>query len=297
MKILKPALVLILMILAFPSFSDAQAAAPAAAQSIRLNDGTVLRGSVVSENDSTVTVRTEELGLVTIKRNRITLLPVRDTSVVAVRAPVDPDPIGHALVLMPTAFTPSKGSLVFRDFELLFLTLGYSPTASTSIVAGAMFPVTTEFNAFTLGIKQGVYQTANQAIAVVGNVTVPVGTNIDGEGFLWLLNAVGSYRFKPGFGVHGAVGGVGVQGRGASEQSLSLAAGTDVRVGPYFKLLGEVLRGGTTFDPGSSLTLVNVGVRIHGERLSADIAAMRPVGADFSTDLLFIPLINVGYRF
>ncbi len=276
-------------------FFMASTMAAAETQTIRLNDGTVLRGTVVSETDSTIVVNTEELGRVVVKRDRITT-PVREETTRS--RYTDADPIGHTLVLIPTAFLPPQGSVVFRDFELLFLTLGYSPTASTSVVAGALFPVSADFNALTFGVKQGLYQDdeARSAVAVVGNVTVPVGREINDAGFLWLVNVVASHRIKPGFGVHAAAGGVGVQGRGASEQSMSLAAGFDVRLTGNMKLLGEVLRGGTSFDPGSSLTLANFGIRLHGERLSADIAAMRPLDQSLG-DLLFVPLINVGYRF
>jgi len=288
------------VVLAFASTAQAEVLS-VPKQTINLNDGTVLRGLVVGETDTTVTVDTDELGRVTIKRSRITLMPVRDTAVEAASArvaAVDPDPIGHALVLMPTAFLPPKGSVVFRDFELLFLTLGYSPTASTSVVAGAMFPISADFNALTFGVKQGLYQdeAARNALAVVGNVTVPIGREINEAGFLWLASLVGSHRFTPGLGAHAAVGGVGVQGRGESAQNLSLAAGVDARATKNVKFLAEVLRGGTSFDPNSSLTLLNVGVRLHGERLSADLCAVRPLEGQLG-DLLFIPLINVGYRF
>jgi hypothetical protein len=286
------------ILLASPVLSLAQTATTAS-QTINLNDGTVLQGRVIDETDSTVTVQTDELGRVTVRRSRITALPVRDTSAVTARAPVvDPDPIGHALVLMPTAFLPPQGSVVFRDFELLFLTLGYSPTASTSVVAGAMFPISADFNALTFGVKQGLYQNAQatRAVAVVGNITVPVGREINEAGFLWLANLVGSQRVTERLGVHAAFGAVGVQGKGANNQSLSVAAGFDTRVTKNIKILGEVMRGGTSFDPNTSLTLANVGIRLHGERLSADIAAMRPLGQSMG-DLLVIPLINVGYRF
>jgi hypothetical protein len=267
---------------------------------IRLDDGTVIRGEVKSQTDSTVTIDSENLGLVTVKRSRIASSPVKDSEFDPghVTSKLDADPIGHALVLMPTAFLPPQGSIVFRDFELLFLTLGYSPTATTSVVAGAMFPISAEFNAITLGVKQGVYlsNAANTALAVVGNITVPLGRDINEAGFLWLLNAVGSHRVAQGFNVHAAVGGIGAQGRGESVRGLSAALGSDYRLTNNVKVLAEVLRGGVSFDPGSSATLINAGFRLHGERLSADICAMRPVGEDFG-GLLFIPLINVGYRF
>jgi len=274
------------------------AAVPATAfEVIRLDDGTVLRGEVVARTDSTVEIESENMGRVKVKKRHIVSSPVKDSDLIPGRkaAQLDPDPIGHTLLLMPTAFTPPKGSMVFRDFELLFLTLGYSPTNTTSIVAGALFPISPEFNAITVGIKQGVYQQANGAVALAGNITVPVGREINDAGFLWLLNAVASYRFADQVGVHIAAGGIGAQGRGENVQGFSMGLGTDIRLGPHVKLLAEVLHGGTTFDPGSSGTLLNAGIRIHGDRLSADIGGMRPL--EDTGDLWFIPLVTVGYRF
>lgn len=264
---------------------------------IRLDDGTVIRGEVISRTDSTVEIESENMGRVKVRTKHILSSPIHDSELLPPRkaAQLDPDPIGHTLMLMPTAFTPPKGSIVFRDFELLFLTLGYSPTNTTSIVAGGLFPVSTEFNAFTFGIKQGLYQKANGAIAVAGNITVPMGSGINDAGYIWLLNGVGSYRFADKVGIHIAAGGIGAQGRNANAQGFSLGLGSDIRLGSHVKLLAEVLHGGTTFDPGSSGTLINLGLRIHGDRLSADIGGMRPL--ENTGDLLFIPLLSVGYRF
>jgi hypothetical protein len=285
--------------LALAAFALAFAAAASHAAEIRLKDGAVVRGEVVSQNDSIVEVRSETLGLVRISRDRIAsgLSPMRSAAGPNA-ASADPDPISHALVLMPTAFLPEKRTVVFRDFELLFLTLGWSPTASTSVVAGALFPVSTEFNALTVGVKQGLFLSRDgaTAVAAAGNITVPIGSEINNAGYIWLLNLVASHRFAPWLGLHGAVGGVGAEGRDAGVRSLSLAAGTDIRLTRNVKFLGEVLRGGTSIDPGSSLTLINAGFRLHGDRLSADLCAMRPVTGNLG-DLWVIPLINVGYRF
>jgi hypothetical protein len=264
---------------------------------IRLKDGTVIRGEVISRTDSTVEIDSENLGRVKVKRKNILSSPVNDTELLPEHraAKIDPDPIGHTLLLMPTAFTPPKGSIVFRDFELLFLTLGYSPTNSTSIVAGAMLPFTSEFNALTAGVKQGLYQKANGAVAVVGNITMPVSSSNNEANFIWLLNLVGSYRFADRVGVHVAAGGIGSHADIESAQGFSYGIGTDIRLWPHIKLLGEVLHGGTTFNPGSDGTLVNFGIRIHGERISADIGGVRPL--EDMGNLWFIPLLSVGYRF
>lgn len=279
------------------------AALPAVAfEVIRLDDGTVLRGEIRRQNDSIVEIESENMGLVKVKRKHIVSSPVNDSELGSRRrmSRIDLDPIGHTLLLLPTAFTPPKGSLVFRDFELVFLTLGYSPTASTSIVGGAMLPLAPDFNAATLGIKQQLWLSGDRAtaFAVTGNVTVPFGSEVNDAGFLWLANGVASHRFVRGFGVHAALGGVGAQGRGEGVQSFSLGLGTDVRVNDNFKIIGEYLRGGTSFDPSGKLALASLGVRLHGERISADIAAVRPVEGEISLgDLWFVPLVNIGYRF
>ena len=262
---------------------------------LRLKDGSVLRGDLVYASDSVVVFRAGELGEVRVNPAQIEGEAVPSPE--ARRQPgQDEDPSGQALFFMPTAFTPPKGSVVFRDFELLFLTLGYSPTNTTSIVAGAMLPFTSEFNAVTLGVKQGLYQKANGAIALAGNVTIPISNEINEAAFLWLLNAVASYRFADQIGVHVAAGGIGLQGSGEHTQSLSMGFGTDVRLFPHLKFIGEVLHGGTTFDPGSDGTLVDFGIRIYGERLSADIAGVRSLD-DNMGDLWFLPLVSIGYRF
>jgi hypothetical protein len=281
-----------------PGFLALLLASPLAAyEVIRLKDGTVLRGEVVARTDSTVEIDTENLGRVKVKKRNILSSPVKDSEVMPPHklARLDPDPIGHTLLLMPTAFTPPKGSIVFRDFELLFLTLGYSPTNSTSIVAGAMLPFTSEFNALTAGIKQGLYRKANGAVAVAGNITMPVSSSNNEANFIWLLNLVGSYRFGDLVGMHVAAGGIGAHGQIESVQSVSYGLGTDIRLGSHIKLLGEILHGGTTFNPGSDGTLVNFGIRIHGERISADIGGVRPL--EDMGSLWFIPLLSVGYRF
>lgn len=46
-----------------------------------------------------------------------------------------------------------------------------------------------------------------------------------------------------------------------------------------------------------SIGVLTLGFRLHGTRLSADIAGFRPVVDAGMGDLLFYPLLNVGYRF
>jgi hypothetical protein len=66
---------------------------------------------------------------------------------------------------------------------------------------------------------------------------------------------------------------------------------------PSAKFMVEYLSA-APFDPGESgVGLLTIGFRLHGTRLSADIAGFRPVVDEDLDGLLFYPLLNVGYRF
>jgi hypothetical protein len=196
---------------------------------------------------------------------------------------------------MPTAFTPPAGTWSFKDFELLFLTLSYSPTSSTSLAVGATFPVDpSQFELLTFGIKQQLFQTPDGqgAIAVDGDIIEPVGQDIDEDAGIWTLSLIGSVMPQPTFGIHGAIGLMApFQGDGSF---FSLALGTDIRLTPHVKFIAEYLRGevSTEDDAGS---IINFGFRIHGEKLSADICGLRPL--EDSGDLFLWPMLNIGYRF
>ena len=69
----------------------------------------------------------------------------------------------QALFFLPTAFLPPAGSFTFRDFELFFMTLGYSPSARTAISAGLLFPVSSEVQVLTTGIKQNLWSAIRKA--------------------------------------------------------------------------------------------------------------------------------------
>jgi hypothetical protein len=47
----------------------------------------------------------------------------------------------------------------------------------------------------------------------------------------------------------------------------------------------------------SEVGVFTIGFRLHGTRLSADIAGFRPVTDEDMGDLFLYPLLNVGYRF
>ena len=212
---------------------------------------------------------------------------------------------------MPTAFTPSKGTVVFRDFELLFLTLGFSPTDWTSITVGAMFPVTSEFNLLTAGFKQQLIRGPENksALAITGNITFPTGSSNSDNFYYVNTNLIGSIRPAPEAGFHFALGYAGVSAKDEVYNSAnntytterkfegvkSYGLGGDFVLTPNVKFIAEIIGGGL-LDKMDNLSILTVGFRLHGKKISADIAGIRPLNKD-SGDLIFWPLVTIGYHF
>ena len=98
----------------------------AAFEVIRLDDGTVIRGEVISRNDSLVEIESENLGRVTVKKKHILSSPVKDSELRPARklAQIDPDPIGHALVLTEEAVL-LEHAMVDRVAELMMRLDGF----------------------------------------------------------------------------------------------------------------------------------------------------------------------------
>jgi hypothetical protein len=264
----------------------------ATAGELRLKDGTILRGDVVSTTDSTVVLLNPTFGKVTVARSRI-VAGLDDSTARAVTrvSRRGTDPAGYALFALPTAFMPPKGAGTFRDFELFFLTLGYSPTSTTSVTAGTLFPLVGSFGVLTLGVKQQLFEIAGTATAVTGNLTLP----LEGpDGNIFNANALLGHRFaangyEDALGVHAGYGFMDGPGEGL----LGVYGfGSEVRLGAHAKFIIEYVSAGEFVDGG----LLNLGFRLHGERLSADIAGIRSLSAE-GTDLLLIPLVIVNYRF
>ncbi len=293
-------------------------ALPALSVELRLEDGSVVRGELMERNDSVVVVLTESLGELRIPARRVVGgLPESPDPEKASMTPRDRDPSGHALFFLPTAFTPHRGAFTFRDFELLFLTLGYSATDATSFTLGGLFPITSEFQLFTFGAKHRLWISENRdlAAALTASFTKPVSDASDGLDYLVNGNLVVSRRFSDerftdAFGLHGALGYAGIsykderfdydcfcdRSKRRWEDNVSFGFGGEIRLTPNAKLMAEYLSAAPFNPEEDGIGVMTIGFRLHGTRLSADIAGFRPVGED-AGDLIFLPLLNVGYRF
>ena len=191
--------------------------------------------------------------------------------------------------MLPTAFTPPAHSFAFRDFELVFLSMGYSPTATTSLTGGTFFPISGSFGVLSLGVKQQVYNADGTAIALTGGTVLPLESDFE---TVFHGGAVVSHRFAAGghddaFGLHAAAGYVWNEDGGEG----LLGFGAEARLGGRAKFIAEFISAQENSLDGA----INLGISLHGERLSADIVGVRPLETD--GDFLFFPLVIVNYRF
>ncbi len=279
-------------------------------EAIHLKDGTVLQGERIRSDDSVVVIRTPDLGEVRVPKTALadTSTP-KPTAAPAPRQNEATENAARSMVLMPTAFTPPAGTWSFDDFELVFLTMSYSPTATTSLTVGALFPFDpADLEAYTLGFKQRLFQTPakNFALALTGDISLLSGSNTSDFPGVWTANAVGSYAFSgPDSGsdfadLHVAAGGAGSweQANGGTEthSAVSLAVGGDQRATANVDFLVEFLWGGEFLGTTQNESILNLGIRIHGQRLSAAICGFRVLSEDLG-NLLLLPMIKIGYSF
>jgi hypothetical protein len=282
-------------------------------ETLHLKNGSVLVGERLRVEDSSVVFRLEGIGEIHIPKNELsgdTLSPPPSNSERAEETEgAGVDPSQHILVMMPTAFTAPAGTWSFEDFELLFLTLSYSPTSSTAVTLGALFPVDPgDIEVLTLGLKQRLYQTpgGHMALAVTGDFSKLMGDNSDESAF-WTANLVGSMTFHDThsgdeeMGLHAAIGEAGsLQSENNDNphvnNGLSWALGYEMRLTPHAKFLVEYLNGGEFLGSSTNESIFNIGFRIHGQHLSADICGFRLLDEDMG-NIFLIPMVNIGYRF
>jgi hypothetical protein len=305
-------------------------AAHAGAETLELKDGTLVRGEVVERNDTALVVQSPSLGKITVQRRDLAGAgpaasrprqgsdsKPKEIASEAGEAGPPRDPADQALFFMPTAFTPPARAFSFRDFELFFLTLGFSPIDATAITVGFLFPITPELQVLTAGFKQRLWQDPDglKAVSLTGNVTKPVGELNSASLLLANSNLVAGWRNQAGAGAHAAVGYLAARSEEDDDYynsesiyverkthewkgSLSYALGAECRVTPHAKFLGEYLSA-MPFDADGDFNagLLTVGFRLHGDHLSADIAGTRPiVSADLGSFFMW-PLLVVSYRY
>ncbi len=295
----------------------------AGADAFRLKDGTILIGEVQSRSDSGIVIKTAHLGLLRVDPGDLSCTGEAALAAASCSSErVMGDPEDHSLFFLPTAFTPPGNTGHFKDLELYFLNFGFSPTASTQLTGGFLFPITLNYQYLSAAVKQRLFQfdtdSSRTAIAVQGELTHPTGDASNSFAESYGVTLAISHRattstqpFSDAIGIHALIGysWAKVVSRTYSyyppretnhwKSQLSLGAGTELRLTKHVKAMAEYMNAAPLnlyADNQEFEGMVTFGIRIHGAKLAADIAAIRPLTSDDLGSIFVWPLLTISYR-
>lgn len=213
------------------------------------------------------------------------------------------DPMEHALFMTPTAKTPPGESVFFRNIQLFYMSMTFSPTSTTAITA-ILIPIGF-VNLAALNVKQEVlgfqggrflFSVEGSALYGVSNLgSVMLGLEESSRVFFVRSTGIGSYQTTPRLNLHAHIGIMWNPAYGESHRGNivpTFGVGADFRVSSRVKLIGEFISGFRFEDP-DDLRLLNAGIRFHGRRLAFDAAYMFPISHPKDR----LPFATIGYRF
>jgi hypothetical protein len=231
------------------------------------------------------------------------------------------------LVFAPTAFTCPKGVFDFKDFELLFLTVSGSPTNSTILSTGFLFPVSSDIQIYSLAVKQQIYksQSGKFATALMGQISKPAGNGSFSDLFyFWNTFGIVSWQPDERFSLHSSIVLSGghrreiIYGYGKYDPNtgyyrdstkdimythVNFMEGVEFAPAPHVKFMVEffdnlgVLNEMFSSDAKSNIYFLNFALRLYWPKIAVDIAGLRPVGNQDFGSLILIPFVNIAYRF
>lgn len=265
---------------------DTPAPAPSTERDeVLLKDGTLLLGTIVSEQEDRIVFETASLGRMEILRSNIARLAHGGT-----RSGALTDPDYNTLMFCPTPATLAQGDHYFRDFELFILNLGTSLTDALDLSVGTLFPISSEVLMVSAGAK----------LRVLDRETGPLG-----------LALVGSYtRLEEiRFGGVGFVAGVGDRSRSLNlaldrtydddgDTDTVILAGADYQTSRRSKVFIEYMSSSSLLeDEDDDLNgFLNVGLRLFGESHSFSLSGFRPLLDDGGSFIAW-PMIMYSNHF
>ena len=256
---------------------------------VRLSDGSVLYGRIVSVEGDRVTIRTAGGATVDVDRSQI----VSVTSAGENR-PASRERIPDRLFATPTGRTLPRGTGHAGVQELLFPYVSYGIVDRLQLTAGTTIVPEIFAQVWYVAPKVGIVATPNVHLSAGGVAVFILDEDLDGDddrfGVLHASLTLGpagrSATLAAGFPFL-------LEGEGGDFDFASkplLLAGGEYRVGEAVSLITD-----NALVPGEDGALLSGGVRLMGERLSADLGVSLLV--DQSDWTCCVPVVNVQWAF
>ena len=234
---------------------------------VEMNEGEVLVGTIVSEDDEEVVLRTDRLGEVTLKRANIKSIDQVDPSRIRDGEYWFPNPQSTRYLFAPNAIGIRKGEGYYQNTWVLFNNVNYGVSNHFSIGAGTVPIFLFGAEALPLWVLPKVsVSTPQQNLHVAGGALLGgvVGEGGGGLGLLYGNATVGSRDHNATVGL-----GYGYVGDEVSDTPVVNISGM-TRIGKKTYLISE-----NYIFPDAGV--VSLGLRWAPENFALDVALFRPL--------------------
>ncbi len=210
------------------------------------------------------------------------------------------DPNRSRFIILPTGELIPKGTQYFANYELFFVQYGYAPLNRLQIGVGmTIFPFGGfENQLFTGGFKIALYRSNTYGfnLATGANIILWKEWLFDEDSDPYTLNTFyisgDIHTEKIVFGA--VLNGTMVGGTKNGERALWGGLGFSGKLSNRVQFISEIL--GADFFNEIDNSVVTYGFRVHGERISGELAFLRPMQ---TTGKMFLgaPLLNITIYF
>lgn len=255
---------------------------------IEMNDGTVLMGEIIEENEDRIILRVEGLGEITVQKSNIRNLRIIDSERIRDGRYWFENPHGTRYFFAPNAIGLKQGAGYYQNTWILFNNANYGITDNISMGAGLvpMFLFGESSLPFWLLPKISIPVSSDMfhlgAGALIGGI---IGEDTEGGfGLLYGNTTIGDRDKNLTIGL-----GYGFGGGEISNTPLVNISGL-IRTSRTFQLLGEIY-----FLPGIDGSGFGIfGARWAPENFAVDFGLARPLSA---TDFIGAPWLSITIPF
>jgi len=250
---------------------------------IELTDGSVLMGTILSEDENSIQFRTVSELEITILKDRILKREVSSAKIVEGKV-WRSDPNRTRLFFAPTGRALKSGQGYFSVYEIFFPFIAVGVTDFLALAGGlSLFPGSSE-QLFYLAPKITPIQLGKFDLSA-GVLYIFVPNEEDNAGIFYGVGTYGSQSASLTLGM-----GFGFSGGDVADKPV-FAVGAELRSSNSVAFITE-----NWFIPDSEYQIVSFGLRFFGENLAADFGLIHPAGAD-TEGFPFFPWIGFAYNF
>jgi hypothetical protein len=245
-----------------------------------LRDGTRLFGTITRQDAEEIELRTKSGATVTARRSEIASLREVKGEVVD-GAFLPPDPNATRLFFGPTGRSLPRGQTYMGVYEFIMPFVQVGVTDRLSIGGGTPLVIGLEDwnRPFWVTPKLQLADTGRTQVSIGAFHVLDTSSSGGGVGYVVGTHGDGSGSFTVGAGL--------AYGTGGGRAGIVMVGG-ERQVGRNLKLITE------NYVSGHGNGITTAGVRLFGERLSADLALAVPIGTD---QTFAFPVVNFVYVF